>query len=325
MDTYEAIPGMTPEQMKILKIFHRHSVDKTLQVLNFKQHFVHYTSAETALKIIQNEQVWMRKPLVMNDFMEIQYGLNCLNASIRKYEDEIAGAFNTMFDGFWDELIKKFDAWIPVMKKQTFIACLSEHDLKENLLGRLSMWRAYGGSSGVALVFKSGPFLRPSDALGAYTSPVAYSNQSEFHQSFKGFIDSVRDNADFIKSLDKDEVFDYVFETFRSALLCTKHPGFKEEREWRVIYSPQPTPSDHILTQTETIGGIPQIVAKVPLKDIPVGGLTGVEIPSFIERIIIGPTSYPTVVKEAFVKELTEAGMTDAENRVIISDIPLRT
>jgi hypothetical protein len=86
MTTFEAILGMTPDQMKILKIFHKHSTDKTLHALDSKQKFVHYTSAETALKIIQNEQVWMRKSLVMNDFMEIEYGLECLSNSIEKYK-----------------------------------------------------------------------------------------------------------------------------------------------------------------------------------------------------------------------------------------------
>jgi Protein of unknown function (DUF2971) len=233
--------------------------------------------------------------------------------------------FEVMFDGFWAELIKAFKLWIPVIRNQTFLACLSEHALKENELGRLSMWRAYGGSSGVAIVFNGGPFLRPSDALSAYTSPVAYFDQNEFDEKFKEFIEQVKSNSEFIKSLGRETVSDLVFETFRYALLCTKHPGFKEEKEWRFIYSPEPAQSSPISTHTETIGGIPQIVAKVPLKDIPDQGLTGIEIPSFIERVIIGPTLYPTVVKEAFVKELTDAGMTDAKNRVIISDIPLRT
>jgi hypothetical protein len=65
-------------------------------------------------------------------------------------------------------------------------------------------------------------------------------------------------------------------------------------------------------------------VCKIPLSDVPNEGLTGLEIPSLVDRIIIGPTEYPNVIREAFTTELTRAGMNDTAQRIVVSDIPLR-
>ena len=75
----------------------------------------------------------------------------------------------------------------------------------------------------------------------------------------------------------------------------------------------------------ETISGVPQPLYKVPLSDKPEEGLIGIEIPAFVDRIIIGPSSFPTPIFDAFVATLTAAGVRDAFSRVVISNIPLRT
>jgi hypothetical protein len=48
------------------------------------------------------------------------------------------------------------------------------------------------------------------------------------------------------------------------------------------------------------------------------------DIPSLIDRIIIGPSQYPLVLHEAFSDVLLELGVKEPHNRVFISDIPLR-
>ena len=44
----------------------------------------------------------------------------------------------------------------------TYLTSISEHRNKEDTFGRLSMWRAYGETTGVALVMNNSPFLTPS-------------------------------------------------------------------------------------------------------------------------------------------------------------------
>jgi hypothetical protein len=123
----------------------------------------------------------------------------------------------------------------------------------------------------------------------------------------------------------REAVRSHLFEVYRYAVLCTKHPGFEEEKEWRLIYSPDLKLSDRIRIDIESVGGVPQLVGKVPLKDVPEEGLVGVEVPKLFERIIIGPTEFPFEIQAAFVGILTARNIPELVPRVIVSDIPLRT
>jgi hypothetical protein len=106
--------------------------------------------------------------------------------------------------------------------------------------------------------------------------------------------------------------------------VTVKHPGFDEEKEWRAIYLSKQLSSTRLIQAVETIGGIPQLIHKLPLKDIPEAGINGLDVAKVIDRVIVGPSGYPGPVAAAFVAELKEAGIADAEKRVVISDIPLR-
>jgi hypothetical protein len=186
------------------------------------------------------------------------------------------------------------------------------------------MWRAYGSVARVGIVVKSLPFLSPSDALKAYTHPVAYRSRDAFDREFSEYVQGLSENASLIESLPEEEVFAHIFAEFRSAILCTKHPGFWEEREWRVIYSPTYEKSERLVQDIQSIAGIPQPICKIPLRDVAEEGLVGIEIPTLVDRIIIGPTQFPVAMYEAFVSLLTQAGMQDAHEKVCVSDIPLR-
>jgi hypothetical protein len=261
----------------------------------------------------------------MNDFREIEHGFDCLNHAYKERRDKFQAIFNDMFPEFTSKLEKQFNGWLPHFRTDTYITCLSEHHEAEDRTGRLSMWRAYGGGAGVALVLNPRVFLTPSDALQAYTSPVAYLRQEEFLQEFDNLLFGVQENAEFIRTLGEEAVLGHLFTAFRLAILCTKHPGFREELEWRVIYSPRYRPSARIRREIESINGAPQPVCKITLEDVPVEGLIGAAIPSLVERIIIGPSRHPDVIWEAFVDLLREIGVDAPESRVFASDIPLRT
>jgi hypothetical protein len=109
-----------------------------------------------------------------------------------------------------------------------------------------------------------------------------------------------------------------------TAAVSLKHVGFVEEREWRVIYMPDVNRSNLIAPAIQVIGGIPQIVYKIPLEENPANNVVGVGIPALVDRVIIGPTTYPGPIQAAFVAALQAAGVTDAPSRVFLSGIPLR-
>jgi hypothetical protein len=63
--------------------------------------------------------------------------------------------------GAADEAIVLFYQWWNDIRFNTYIVSMSEHDNKEDLHGRLSMWRAFGGnlarhSIPSAVVFRGG-------------------------------------------------------------------------------------------------------------------------------------------------------------------------
>jgi hypothetical protein len=319
------LPGFTADQLRPAKIFYPFAFERIAQASKDQIRFVHYTSADTAMRIIQNNEVWMRKASAMNDFMEIEHGFECLNIAYKGNKERFQSLFNGMFPGFTGRLEERFNDWLPHFRTDTYVTSVSVHDGSEDRYGRLSMWRAYGGVSGIAIVMKSTPFLQPSKALNAYTSPVAYLDHAGFDTQFNLLLDSVESNADFVRNMGEEAVFAFIFSAFRSAILCTKHPGFFEEKEWRVIHSPKFEKSDRIAAAIESIKGIPQTIYKIPLKDVPDENLVGIEIPELIDRIIVGPTQFPVEVHGAFIALLEAAGVTDAANKVVISDLPLRS
>jgi hypothetical protein len=318
--------GLDDGQWEIVRIFNSDSLGRVAKAIDSKTRFVHYTNADTAMKLLTNKEVWLRKSTNMNDAMEVEHGFNCLAASYRKHKPSFESPFEKLYPGICNKIEKYFEYWLPTYRSGTFIACVSEHDNSENKMGRLSMWRAYGGNAGVAIVMNGDVFHRPvkSDALKAYTSPVAYLDGKGFEGEFLNLINSIKSNSDILSAIGEENFFAAITHAFRYATICTKHPGFLEEREWRVIYSPAIEKSDIIVEAIESISGIPQKVCKLPLADKPELGLYGLELPKLIDRVIIGPCNYPNEICEAFVHLLQNAGVANAESKVVASDIPLR-
>ncbi len=50
----------------------------------------------------------------------------------------------------------------------------------------------------------------------------------------------------------------------------------------------------------------------------------GYTMDDLLDHIIIGPTRYPNDLYRAFVYKLKELGIPNAEEKVIVSDIPLK-
>jgi len=267
----------------------------------------------------------MRNANTMNDFMEVEHGYRCL---LSAYQGEAGIKFKDVLDrlhpGFRQGVENLFDGWSQSFKSGTYLSCISEHLDSEDTVGRLSMWRAYGGDTGVAIVLNNKPFVSPSDALRAYTSPVAYLGPEQFKAEFQRIANRMEENTKFLSEVDITLLTGFLFNMFRFSVLGTKHPGFHEEREWRIIHTPGLENSDRLLKDIQIVRGTPQVIYKIPLKDIPDEGFVGAEIPQLVDRVIIGPTQYPLTMYQAFVELLTDAGVENAGSKVWVSDIPLR-
>jgi hypothetical protein len=186
------------------------------------------------------------------------------------------------------------------------------------------MWRAFGGVGtrvGIVLRF---PYVSISAvALALNFSPVAYLSESSAHGVIDQVIANVRANRDYLCTLKREVLTQLVFQIFASGIFCLKHEGFHEEREWRAIYTPKRLPS-LIHSSTEVVAGVPQVVYKVPFDGSASPLIADFDFVQVFDRLIVGPTPYPWPIYGAFVEALKAAEVPSAEQRVFVSNIPIR-
>jgi len=254
----------------LFKIFHPFAYDKQQKALNNNQRFVYYTSAETAISILKNNEIWMRNATCMNDYSEVNYGLDCLSKAYRRSSagSIFKSTLQNIHPNICQDIETLFNSWVPNMQSETYLTCVSEHFNDEDMFGRLSMWRAYGKMSGVAIVLKNS-VLFSTAALKAYSTPVAYIDEIGVSDQFNRITENIRNNEELIRSVDREIIKNYIFNVFKFAILSIKHPGFKEEQEWRIVYSPSMEPSVSIKKDICVVNGTPQPIFKIPLIDIP--------------------------------------------------------
>jgi hypothetical protein len=190
----------------------------------------------------------------------------------------------------------------------------------------VSMWRAFGGSGAgrIAFVLKIPRLSHGAEALNIMFSPIAYWEEKEVHQELRSVIDNVKGNIPFLQGAGRQSIITHVFHMLVSGVICSKHPGFREEREWRAIYFPNRERSALMESSTQVINGVPQVVCEVPLDASKSPELSELDLFSMLDRVILGPSPYPYVMCHAFIDALRAAGMTDADQRVWASDIPIR-
>jgi hypothetical protein len=264
--------SLTEEQIQVSKrlesIFMPHARqqrDKAYRNGGKPTRFVHYTSAEAALNIIRSKRVWMRNTNCMTDYREVQHGFDSLNSFFMDgaKRDAFVQALETCAPGSAPEAINLFNSWLPDIRLNTYIASLSEHDDSEDRHGRLSMWRAFRGKvARVAIVLNIPASSGGAVALNVIFSPVAYLNEIEVHVVLDSVIQNIRSSGDFLRSIDRQALINFVFLTLVAGVACLKHEGFHEEREWRAVYSPNRSPSALMESSTEIIEGVPQTVHK---------------------------------------------------------------
>ena len=292
--------------------------------------FVHYTSAEAAMKIIQGNEgrrfLWLRNATEMNDFSEVEYGQYCLRETLS--DADLAERFKVAFNAIDERIIPDFAAMIDsefgFLKANTYLLSLSMHHHHELESGRLSMWRAYGGASSVCLVLNTEAFGE-QDAYDIVVSPVMYDGPEGFKREFEALIEKAEQNQENLKKIQFEHLRDNLKRAVDFAVLSTKHPSFREEEEWRLIYRPATQPD--LIPSIVSLDGIVQTIFLLPLEnvDVPDGNsVTGASLPELLDRLIIGPTPNPQLVKLAFVKLLSDAGVVEPHTKVFSSMIPLR-
>ncbi|MCY4543425.1 MAG: DUF2971 domain-containing protein [Rhodobacteraceae bacterium] len=313
---------MIVDDQAFLKIlFFPHLVRAGEDLKSSDHKLAYYTTAETASKIIRNGEVWLRSAQVMNDFSEIAHGMslveNAFSTSVGKDFRNSLKHFDVDGEAVMEMILRLKG---PVWKKKTYLACLSLHDPTEDKTGRLSMWRAYGD---VALVVNNAPFKAVAKRPNFFSMPVQYLDQTGFNEQIAELTKRISENVARVKNFGPMVLVHTINRLLLMTAVGTKHSGFSEEKEWRIVFQPQ-DPEKLLQRRIETVRGIPQTIWALPLCHDPRLGLEGADIPSLLNRIIIGPTPYPRVTLKAFRHLLLETGVENPDSKLSLSDIPLR-
>ena len=320
--------ALTPEQLRLMFAFFPEPAKQRMELIQNNGRFVHYTRAENALKIIRHKKVWMRKPQWMNDYSEIEHGFQSLKYMLHKGEGgkRFKAALDAALPEWKDTALKPFDQWINSYQSNSYVACVSAHDSRDDNGGRLTMWRAYcPQGDGVAFVLNSSPFTAISDVLGAYSYPVSYRNQQEVDDYFGLIAENIEKESELIKNSDRNMLAHLLHELFRFEMLCTKHGSFVDEREWRIVHSPDRDKRNpqHLQKSVEIIGGAPQPIYSIPLEALPGYDIS---LPAILERVIIGQvkTGFRDAIFESLCHELESVGVSEPWKLISYSEIPLR-
>ena len=327
--------SLSPEEfetrLRIVRIFMPlagRKVDAAYPDRNVPAKFVHYTSAEAGLKIIQSKRLWMRNTTCMADFREVSHGFDLLLAAFKNKTKsrQFHDALDACVPGMAEKVLAFFDSHLPDIRANTFVTSVSTHFPREDRRGRLSMWRAFApGAARVALVVNIPWFSGAAEALRLLFSPVEYLRSDEFEKEFSVVLANINDNTNFLRGVDPQLIFSFAYQMLLAGVTCLKHEAFDEEQEWRAVYGPHRFSSPLMERATEIIGGVPQTIYKIPLDGTKDAQLAGLELSHIFDHLIIGPTQFPGAIFEACVHELKEIGIHDADKRVWVSDIPIRS
>ena len=288
----------------------------------------HYTSVTTLEKMLLSEEIWLSNPLYMNDWEELRFGMNAGASEFRSHQALIDACETTenhaALIASFDQLFNAFDS---VHAMDTYVLCLTEHP-PENNDGLLSMWRGYGANGGgVAVVFDTEK-LKFDENSPFIVSKVAYAGQSA---RLKWIKDKIVSLAQAISKHEKTKENLHVaahawIERLKTFSLFTKHSGFSEEGEWRVVYlndRDKERRFANMLGYAITSRGV-EPKMKLKIKELRGGQEDGLSLDVLIERIILGP-SISTVLAANSVRRMLELNQrVSLASRVVASSIPFR-
>ena len=237
--------------------------------------FAHYTSAQVAMDIIKASEedrcLWLRNAMLMNDFSEIEYGQQLLKLSLTN--EQLRNRLIEACNGIHDSILGAFtmmDQEIYAIKRSTYLLSLALHKGPELHQGKLSMWRAYGGDTNVCILLNPEAFMTPQTAYDAVIAPVDYGGPGKFVEGVAAIVETMIANRDALRQIDPETVKTNLKYALDVMILSTKHPGFEEENEWRVIHRAQLTPAPNSPpSKIVSVNGIVQKVFYLPMRNIP--------------------------------------------------------
>ena len=289
----------------------------------------HYTTIDTLEKILRDEQLWFSNPLFMNDFQELRFGIST-GANIFLNSPEVRDSMQSTSraDLIFGEFSKHLQLDRDKTVLDTYIFCLSEHGQSDSD-GRLSMWRAYGGrGNGAALVLNIAPLKAQTGPVPILLSKVRYKTFEQQTEMLAVLISSWC-NAVRLANIPDDLLSWAALNAFlliKYFALTTKHSGFDEEKEWRLIYTSENDHTRFLSDSLSYIIGPRGVEPKLKFKIAPIPGLNlpDMSLATFLDRIILGPTVSQPLAFASIKRMIDSIGKPRFNQLLRASSIPFR-
>jgi len=285
----------------------------------------HYTSIGTLERIAQTGEIWFSNPLYMNDVDELRYGMNLGLHAVRSH----TGLREACPPDHYNALLDAFDALYTAFDNDSafdvYVFSCSEHDDEIGEDGLLSMWRGYGGDgNGVAIVFDMTELLRARTPLLVHQVQYLSYEASEawMEQKLQQFANALQRAGGAVS--DMKAAAAALFERIKLFALFTKHRGFHEEREWRIVYLREQDQAGLFTQQLSYAIGERGIEPRLRFTTDALGGLGSRPLlQEMVQMIILGPVLATPLALRSVVRmlELYQPAWTD---RVRRSSTPYR-
>ncbi len=285
----------------------------------------HYTSIENIENILRTDETWFSNPLNMNDHEELRYVI--LEAHNKFYWSDNLKAL-VQFENLKKHFEYFFGEFSYRHSLDVYAFCFSEFSESDSD-GLLSMWRGYGGNGkGAAIVLDTAKLESKEDSPFIVSKVIYLSKNARL----KWIEDVLNKTAEIIKTKNLNNDVDLyhaayqLFERIKIFALFTKHSGFKEEKEWRVVFLKErntDTEIDKMLGYAKTFRGLePKLKFKFKGRE----SISGNEfsISSLTYKIILGPSFSSPMALSTFVRMLDLVSKPELKERVSVSDIPFR-
>lgn len=288
----------------------------------------HYTSIHTLERVLKTEEVWFSNPLFMNDIEEMRFGFNTARDEFLLSEAVRKGCeTDERTDRVQQTYLHYFSKFEDVHALDVYVFCLSEHE-KDDTDGRLSMWRAYAkNGNGAAIVFDTGA-LEYINGSPLAVAKVEYLTVEDRKQWIRKKIDEWALLVQQCK-IETDRLYlpvYYLFHILSIYALTTKHRGFAEEQEWRIVYTPDRDDSKLLASRFSHIVTDRGIEPKLKLPIAPIKGVTGdnLSLRAITDRVILGPSMSSPLARNALIQMLQREGKNWLINKIYSSSIPFR-
>ncbi len=288
----------------------------------------HYTSMANLENILRNHELWLSNPLHMNDLEEVRFGVLSGMNIIERHE-ELAASLGSddRRRHFYEHLNSAFSDYANEHVIDLYLVCFSQQEPEERD-GKLSMWRGYGhNGKGASITFDTSK-VNVTEGSPLALAPVHYGTQEQRRSAIAGKITEV---ARFIsQSSIPDEYMAYIadgiFKRICLYAIFTKHSGFAEEKEWRLVYFKDRDTEAILEPHLSYFNGPNGIEPKLKLPLAPIKGAVDetFDLSSIVHRITIGPTASSPLARRGIERMLQKIGKPELTSKIWMSEIPYR-